>query len=242
MAIFKGPEFYISKHVGRAIIDYKMIEEGDRILVAVSGGRDSLALLKVLADRQRFVPLRYSLIACHLDTRLSPGAARGLERYIKGLGVECHVVRAAGAGRENMRKKGDASSFWRWADGRKKLCEAAVRLKCTKIALGQHLDDIAEAILMNLFFEGEVAAMEPRQEFLGGKIAVIRPLCYTEESLIGRFAPSLGFSRAARVRPDSRISPRGLMRGIIADLRKVCPEVRTNIFRSVRRIKSDYLP
>lgn len=84
--------------------------------------------------------------------------------------------------------------------------------------------------------------MKPRQELFGGKVVIIRPLCYTEESLIEKFSKSLGFPHHSCSCPNSDTSRRQMMTGMIRELRKVCPEVRTNIFRSVSRIKQEYLP
>jgi tRNA 2-thiocytidine biosynthesis protein TtcA len=240
MAVLQGSEFYISKRVGRAIIDYTMIEAGDKVLVAVSGGKDSLTLLRILRDRQKFVPIPYSLVAVHVDMGYPRSIAPSLSRYLKKQGVEYHIERSDAL--RKMKNKKDISCFWCSWNRRKALFEAAGRLKCTKVALGHHLDDIAETILLNMFFQGEISAMKPRQELFGGKIVIIRPLCYTEESLIRRFAPTLGFPSHTCDCPNSDTSRRQMMTGIIGKLKRFCPEVRTNIFRSVKRIKSDYLP
>lgn len=239
MTVLKGPEFYISKRVGRAIIDHRMIEEGDKILVAVSGGKDSLTLLRVLQDRQKFVPIKYRLLAYHVDMGYPRSISRILERYLKKQGVEYRIEKSDAL---KKTKKKDISCFWCSWNRRKALFEAAARCKCTKVALGHHLDDIDETILLNLFFQGEISSMKPRQELFEGKIVIIRPLCYTEEDLIRRFSRTLGFPHHTCDCPHSDISRRQLMTGIIKQVNRVCPEVRTNIYRSVSRIKKDYLP
>lgn len=239
MTVLKGPEFYISKRVGRAIIDHRMIDEGDKILVAVSGGKDSLTLLRVLQDRQKFVPIKYRLLAYHVDMGYPRSISRILERYLKKQGVEYRIEKSDAL---KKTKKKDISCFWCSWNRRKALFEAAARYKCTKVALGHHLDDIDETILLNLFFQGEISSMKPRQELFEGKIVIIRPLCYTEEDLIRRFSRTLGFPHHTCDCPHSDISRRQLMTGIIKQVNRVCPEVRTNIYRSVSRIKKDYLP
>ena len=83
MAILEGLEFYISKRVGRAIMDYKMLDDGDKVAVAVSGGKDSLALLKILQDRKKFVPIKYDLLALHVDLGYPRSFSRQLEKYFK---------------------------------------------------------------------------------------------------------------------------------------------------------------
>lgn len=240
MTVLKGPEFYISKRVGRAIIDYKMIAEGDRILVGVSGGKDSLTLLKVLADRQKFVPIKYSLVACHIDMGYPRSISRIIEKYLKKQGVEYHIVKVDTL--RKMRDKKKITCFWCSWNRRKALFETAARLTCNKVAFGHHLDDIDETILLNLFFQGEISTMKPCQEMFKGKLTIIRPLCYTEEDLIRRFSKSLGFPHHTCDCPNSDISRRQTMTKIISDLQRICPEVRTNIFRGLKRIKTEYLP
>lgn len=119
--------------------------------------------------------------------------------------------------------------------------EAADRFGCSKVALGHHKDDVVETILLNLFFHGEISAMSPKQELFNGKITIIRPLVYVEEEMVKRFAKSIRFPHEKCACPNSFISQRTKIANIIKDLKKVCPDVKTNIFRSVKRIKEDYL-
>ena len=186
MTVLQGPEFYISKRVGRAIIDYNMIDAGDKLLVAVSGGKDSLTLLKVLQDRQKFVPIKYDIIACHVDMGYPRSISGLVTRYLKKQGVKYHIEKRPLPAQKNVRKSQIAkiNCFWCSWNRRKALFEVAAKLGCNKVCLGHHLDDIVETILLNLFFQGEISAMNPKQELFKGKITIIRPLCYTEEDLI----------------------------------------------------------
>ena len=119
--------------------------------------------------------------------------------------------------------------------------EVANRLNCTKVALGHHLDDIVETILLNLFFQGEISAMSPKQELFKGKITLIRPLSYVEEYMIERFAKEEKIPHATCACPHAVTSNRTKMGKIIQELKRTCPEIKKNIFRSVKRIKKDYL-
>jgi tRNA 2-thiocytidine biosynthesis protein TtcA len=236
--MLQGLEFYISKRIGKAIMDYKMLSEGDKIAVAVSGGKDSLTLLRILNDRRAFVPIKYSLVAVHIDMGYPKSIAKKLEKYFKKAGVEYHIEKV-----DTLRKtkKKDINCFWCSWNRRKALFEVADRLKCSKIALGHHLDDIVETILLNLFFQGEISAMCPKQELFKGKITLIRPLAYVEEYMIKRFALEEKIPHDTCLCPNSITSNRTKMGKIIQDLRKTCPEIKKNIFRSVKRIKKDYL-
>ena len=161
MAVIQGTEFYISKSVGKATTDYDMLSEGDKIAVAVSGGKDSLTLLKVLVDRQKFVPIEYKIMAVHIDLGYPRSFAKTLEKYFKKIGVKYHIEKV------DVLKKTKAEEincFWCSWNRRKALFEVADRLGYRKVALGHHKDDIVETILLNLFFHGEISAMAPKQE------------------------------------------------------------------------------
>ncbi|MDD4980743.1 MAG: ATP-binding protein [Candidatus Omnitrophica bacterium] len=238
MAVLQGPEFYISKRVGRAIMDYQMLSEGDKIAVAVSGGKDSLTLLRLLVDRQKFVPIKYEVLAVHIDLGYPRSCARALTGYFKKIGVKYHIEKV-----DILRKarRKDINCFWCSWNRRKSLFEVADRFACSKVALGHHKDDIIETILMNLFFNGEISAMSPRQVLFKGKIVLIRPLAYVEEDMIKRFAGLENLPHETCVCPNSITSNRTRVANIIKGLRKVSPDVKTNIFRSIKRIKKDYL-
>jgi len=236
--MLKGTELYISKRVGKAIMDYEMLQNGDKIAVAVSGGKDSLTLLHILASRLKFVPVKYSLLAVHVDMGYPCQHPKILAEYFRKLGIDYHIEKIdilKGKSRK------DISCFWCSWNRRKALFETAHRLNCTKLALGHHKDDIVETTLLNMFFQGEISTMCPKQELFKGKIVIIRPLAYTEEELIRRFAKNLDFPHHRCSCPNSVTSKRTKMEHIIKELEKICPEVRTNIFRSVKRIKKEYL-
>ena len=238
MSNLERSEFYISKRVGKAIMDYGMLSEGDKIAVAVSGGKDSMTLLHILNDRRAFVPIKYKVIALHIDLGYPRSCGAKLEKYFKKIGIEYHIEKV-----DTLKKtpRADINCFWCSWNRRKALFETSDRLKCTKIALGHHKDDIIETILMNMFFQGEISAMAPKQELFKGKITLIRPLAYVEEDLIRRFVREQKIPLQDCLCPNSSVSNRARMGQIIRELKRVCPDVKTNIFRSVKRIKKDYL-
>jgi tRNA 2-thiocytidine biosynthesis protein TtcA len=238
MSVLKGTEFYISKRVGRAMMDYKMLSDGDKIAVAVSGGKDSLTLLRLLNDRRSFVPIKYELLAVHIDLGYPRSYAKTLESYFKSIKVKYHIEKTDVL---KKTKKKDITCFWCTWNRRKALFKTAARFGCNKVALGHHKDDIIETILLNLFFQGEISAMSPKQKLFKGKITLIRPLAYVEEYMIKRFAKEVGLSHVTCRCPNSLISNRTKIAKIIQELKRVCPDIKTNIFRSVKRIKEDYL-
>ena len=163
-----------------------------------------------------------------------------LEKYFKKTGVKYRIVKS-----DDLKKtpKKDINCFWCSWNRRKNLFQTADKLGYNKIALGHHKDDIVETILMNLFFQGEISAMKPRQELFKGKIKIIRPLAYVEEDMIRRFAREENLPHDTCICPNSTVSQRARVGKIIAGLRRVCPEIKTNIFKSVQkeRIRKDYL-
>ncbi|MFC1804570.1 ATP-binding protein [Candidatus Omnitrophota bacterium] len=238
MGMLQGTEHYISKRVGKAIMDYKMLADGDKIAVAVSGGKDSLTLLRVLNDRRRFVPIKYELLAVHIDLGYPCQHPKVLGKYFEKVGIKYHIKKVDIL-KGKTRK--DITCFWCAWNRRKAMFEVAERFGCTKIALGHHHDDIIETILLNMFFQGEISAMVPKQKLFKGKVTLIRPLAYVDEDMIRKFAKEAGFPHEKCACPNSITSKRTKMSDIIADLQKICPEVKTNIFRSLKRIKKDYL-
>ncbi len=238
MSTLEGIEFYISKRTGRAITDYDMIGEGDTVLVAVSGGKDSLTLLRVLRDRQKFVPVKYKLIAAHVDFGFHPAMTRKLVRYFRKLKVPYRIVKSDALKKADPKK---INCFWCAWNRRKELFCLADKLGCTKVAFGHHKDDIVQTTLLNLFFHGEISTMCPRQELFGGKVVIIRPFVYVDESLIRKFARQQKFSTLTCKCPHGDMSRRRQVADIIEGLRKGCPEITTNIFKSTQRIKTEYL-
>ncbi len=231
---------YISTRIGRAIQDYKLIEDGDRILVAVSGGKDSMTLLKLLNERKKWAPVSYELIAMHVETDYRCAGCvhtKILKKFFDSLGVK-HRFKKIKI-RDNKTKT--TSCFWCSWNRRKALFLAADKLGCNKIAFGHHKDDIVETLLLNLFSHGEFSAMNPRQELFGGKIVVIRPLCYVEEENMRKFAKESQFPSQVCRCPNSVESKRRMMKDFIKKIEKDCLHVKTNVFRSMSRIKKDYI-
>lgn len=230
---------YISTRIGRAIKDYNLIEDKDRILVAVSGGKDSLSLLKLLVARKSWAPINYELIAIHIQTDydLHSGSKRkALKKFFEANKVKHRFEKI-----RIKNKKVERSCFWCSWNRRKALFLAADKLECNKIALGHHKDDIVETLLLNIFYHGEFAAMNPRQELFGGKVIIIRPLCHVEESALDKFAKESGFPVQHCTCPNSDASKRRMMKNFVKKVEKDCKHAKTNIFRSISRVKEEYI-
>lgn len=228
--------FYLLKKVNKAVRDYDLIKEGDRIVVAVSGGKDSLSLLKLLKVRQPLVRESYQLVAVHVQSDLDCGGyvpREELEMLFQTEGVEYSFeeVSLVGEGEQGAEQP---NCFWCSWNRRKALFLAADRLRCNKVAFGHHADDVAQTTLLNLLYHGRLQTMEPKVPFFGGKITVIRPLVYVPEKELARFARACGFPAGDAPCPTSLTSKRARMKDLLRGIEKECPQVKVNLLRAVQ--------
>jgi len=234
-----GISYFVTKKVGKAIWDYKMIQDGDRILLAVSGGKDSLSLLRILMERAKFVPIKYELIACHVDMGFEWVNKEQLVEHFEGLGVPYIIT---GPGEAQKKKDGEPfGCFWCSWNRRKALFAMAKKLGCSKIALGHHMDDITETLLLNLMFNGEICTMRPYQEMFRGELALIRPLAYVEERELVRLAERLELPVIKSQCPYAKTSKRKLVKQMIHEAGHHSRHIKKNIFRSLQRVRPEYL-
>lgn len=230
----------VSKRAGKAIGDYKMIDEGDRIAVAVSGGKDSISLLHVLRHRQRMAPVKFEFAAIHIDFEFEDFNPVKLIEYFQTHGFAYHVEKVQTLKGERWE---DIECFWWSRNRRKALFEFADKNGFTKIAFGHHMDDIVETILLNQFYRGETGAMRPKQVLFGGKVTLIRPLAYEREENMRLLAEELGIqsiggqSKCA----NDETSHRMLIKKMLRDFEKDNPQIIKNIFNSMKNIKVEYL-
>lgn len=233
-------KYFVSKKVGQAIGEYDMIQDGDRILVAVSGGKDSCALLNLLKYRQGFAPVDFSLMAVYVDVGIPDFPLDKLTGHFEREQIPFSVENAKALKRLGW----DKIDCFVCSQLRKKaVFDAARRLGFNKIATGHHLDDIAETILMNLFFHGELSAMCPKQEFFDGRLAVIRPLAFLRGRDIEKFVKQEKIFHIKKHKcPKSGDTSRIKIRSLLGKMEKVTPAVSKNILMALKNIKPDYLP
>jgi tRNA 2-thiocytidine biosynthesis protein TtcA len=234
---------HLKKWLEKAVLDYSMIEEGDRILIGASGGADSLALLDLLDSKMIFVP-DFSFIAVNIDMGFDPTyqAYAVLEKYFRDNHYTC-VMEKTDIGLQShsdFNKKNPCFLCSRLR--RKRIFEIADKKGCNKIAFAHHRDDIIETLLINMFYGREISTMMPKQSIFGGKLHIIRPLAYLREELVKKYSRERQFPMVKNECPTSENSKRIYVKKLLNDLELDNPDIRHNIFKSMSHVKPDYLP
>ena len=225
----------------KTVNEYDLILPSDRILVAVSGGKDSLSLLDLLAWRKQILFSPFSLYAAHIRSGIIPEVTD--IGYVKEW-CDAHQVpfveRQTGDGVDPLPSKGACYVCSR--NRRKELFTLAEAMKCNKIAFGHHRDDIIETLLMNMIHHGTISAMPVGLEMFGGKFTIIRPLALVTAMELTRYASLRGFPSQTVRCPYEDFSQREEVRKIIQEMSKLNKKVRQNLFRSVSHIETGFLP
>jgi len=230
--------------VGKAVGDYALIKAGDRIAVALSGGKDSFSLLLLLWKLRRKSPVPFDVVALTIHNGSEYFQSDLLEAYLAEAEIPFHLERTdiTTIVEEKLRPGSPYCSFCARLR-RGALYGAAGRLGCNKIALGHHLDDAAETLLMNLFFEGTLKAMPPKLLAENGRISVIRPLIYTPESMLVDYARDSGFPvvDCGCWLCGENDQERARMKALIADVAARYPEVRKSVLTALTRVQPRFL-
>ena len=229
--------------VGKAIEDFGMIAEGDRVMVCLSGGKDSYTLLDILLSLKRSAPVDFELIAVNLDQKQPDFPAEVLPNYLRSIGVPFHVIeqdtyrvvkRVIPEGKTmcGLCSRLRRGALYRWAG------ENGI----TKIALGHHRDDIVETLFLNLFFGGRLKAMAPKLRSEDGRHIVIRPLAYVSEGQIERYARARDFPIIpCKLCGSNENAQRRQVKEMLAAWEREYPGRTESIFSALRHVESAHL-
>lgn len=231
----------VEEKVRRAIRDYALIADGDRVLIGLSGGKDSLALLEFLGRRARIFRPKFELLAAHIVMQNIPYHSDA--EYLRACAAEYDIPfllheMSFDASTDKRKSPCFLCSWTR----RKALFELAKSNGCNKIALGHHQDDILETLLMNLTHQGAFGTMPPKLTMNKFAMEIIRPLCLVSEKELVAIAAWRGYHRQIKNCPYESGSSRKSMKELLARLEAINPDARHSLWGSMTNIQFDYLP
>ncbi len=245
MALIEDNLYKKIKHaVGRAVADFGLIEEGDRIAVAVSGGKDSYTMLHLLEALRRRAPVRFEILAINIDSGYPGYRSDIIEAYLAAEGFSRHMEKTTHYEViEEKRRPGSSYCSFCARLKRGVLYTLAQQHGCNKLALGHHLDDFVETLLLNQFFVGALKAMAPRMLADNGETTVIRPLVYVEERDIVTFARASKFPVVCCCCPACGVADqkRKRMKKLLRELEQEIPFVKRSLLTALANVHPRHL-
>ena len=233
----------LQRQTGAAVTDFKMIEDGDKIMVCLSGGKDSYAMLDMLLHLQKVAPIRFSLVAVNMDQKQPGFPEHVLPAYLESVGVEYHIIEedtysavqeklAAGKSTCSLCSRLRRGTLYTYAD----------EIGATKMALGHHRDDILETFFLNMFFAGRLKAMPPKLLSDDGRNVVIRPLAYCKESDIAEYAQLQGYPIIpCNLCGSQENLQRQVVKGMLQEWEQKTPGRLDIMFRSLQNVAPSQL-
>lgn len=233
--------YRINKRFLKGIVDYGLISDGDKILVGLSGGKDSMALLELLAMRSRIYKPRFFVVAVHVEMSNIEykSDTEYLAKFAESLGVPFYTYTTSFDPTTDTRKSPCFLCSW---NRRKALFTVAKEHGCNKIALGHHMDDILETLLMNMTFQGAISTMPPLLVMRKFDMTIIRPMCLLHESDLIEMARIRGYRKQIKNCPYEKESHRSDMKEVLRRLEEMNPEARYSLWSSMNNIQEDMLP
>lgn len=241
MPLFTKAYRLINRLAGKAIHQYQMIQEGDKIVVGLSGGKDSMTLLHVLRERQKRIPVKYQIFPVYIDPGFENSYVESLKCYCASLGFNLiyEITDHGPLAHSSYNRHNPCFLCSRLR--RKRLFEVARDLGSYKVALGHSKDDIIETLFMNMLYAGHISTMVPKQAIFNEGFHIIRPLSFVDESTIKLFSNQMKFPVFTNACPTSKNSKRSEIKDVLSDLYRLSPNVKGNIFRSMSQVRTEYL-
>lgn len=233
----------LRRHVGQAIIDFNMIEEGDKVMVCLSGGKDSYTMLDILLALQKTAPIDFELVAVNMDQKQPGFPEHVLPEYLEALGVPFHIVeRDTYSVVKSIIPEGKTTCGLCSRLRRGTLYGFAEEIGATKVALGHHKDDIVETLFLNLFYAGRLKAMPPKLLADDKRNIVIRPMAYCREADIENYATQKGFPIIpCNLCGSQENLQRQVIKGMLQDWERQHPGRVETIFSALQRVSPSQL-
>lgn len=231
----------VNRRIGQAMQTYSMFSHGDCVLVAVSGGVDSLVLAWLLQMWLQKAPISYTLRVVHIDMGFrgpgndEPDPVAGIRSQLQRFGIPLLVKKA------RELDEAERSCFLCARQRRHQLFDLAREYGCNKIAFGHHKDDLIETLFLNMLYSGNLSTMVPRQDLFGGRLALIRPLAYIEKHEVQELAKNLGLVPVDNLCPLAGNTRRDQVRKVLQTLYDQDPGVKASIFASMANVREGYL-
>ncbi len=228
----------------KAIWEYQMFAGGDRVLVTVSGGADSMSLLKLLQGRISIYANDLQLYAVYVDLGFGSQVdhrCKIVGDYFASLRVAGKIIRSEIGPLAHSEANRENPCFLCSRVRRKKIFETAEELACNKIVFGHHKDDLVETLFLNMIFGREISTMPPKLAVLGGKYQLLRPLAFVEEYLLKEYCSEQSIPAFSQDCPTDGNSKRQYVKELLAKIESDFPGSRENLFASMKRVKNDYL-
>ena len=231
----------VNRKIGQAMHDYSMLEEGDNVLLAVSGGVDSLALACVMKMWQQKTPFSFQLTAYHIDHGFwrrqagTPNQSEAVGQQLSAHAIDFEIVA------EREIEEESRTCYFCSRNRRNQLFDIAEEKGFTKIAFGHHKDDLIETFLLNALYSGNISTMVPKQELFDGSLSIIRPFAYIEKTEVEGIAENLQLEPVKNLCPLSVDTRREKVRTLLGTIYENEPATKHSLFAALSNVRKDYL-
>lgn len=230
----------INRLLGGAMHDYQMLADGDRILLGVSGGVDSLVLAWLLLHWRDKAPIDYEIMALHLDMGFAEDQHQAVEAELRKIGIPFLTEHTRYGLLANQAHP--AKACYQCAKARRNhLFDSARSDRYSAVALGHHKDDLIETFFLNMLYSGNLSTMMPRQDLFSGRLKIVRPMAYLTKEQVYEVAKIAGITPVKNPCPMASHSKREEIRGLMATLYQRDPNFRGNIFAAMGNVRAEYL-
>ena len=231
----------MTRLLGKALHGRDMIRDGDHVMAAVSGGKDSLSLLWLLQERSKRVPISYRITSVHVDPGFGARSGERMEAFFSAHGLDYRIIRSDFGPLAHSAANKENPCFLCSRMRRKTLFALAREMGCNKIAFGHNKDDIIETLFLNIFYGASISTMAPVQNFFGGKLSIIRPLYMIDQEMIQLYAEEMGWPDISLGCPTAGASKREEIKAMLRRLYANNKKIKGNIFHALHNVRQGYL-